>query len=102
MPLTQGDIVRYDAGSLFYKFRMMNGLHAVDCEISSAALRDIVGGQWATLQILDREAQFLKYRDQIERIASDLYDAATLPKPSLVRIFAKHLPRDKSSLRTPC
>jgi hypothetical protein len=58
MPLTRGEIVGHDAGGMFYKFTMMNGIHTVDCEISNVALSDLAGGRWATLQIPDREATF--------------------------------------------
>jgi hypothetical protein len=98
MPLTRGEIVGYDAGGMFYKFTMKNGVHAVDCEISNVALSDLVGGRWATLQVPDREVQFLRFREQIESIASKLFDA-DLSKPKLVRIFAKHLSREKNSPR---
>ena len=87
MPLTRGAVVGYDAVRMSYKFTMMDGARTVACEISSAALMDIVG------EIsIDRDAQFLVCRDEIEHIASTQFDA----KPAgPVRIFAKHLPRHK-------
>jgi hypothetical protein len=74
MPLTRGGIVGYDDGGMSYKFTMMDGIHAIDCEISSVALSDLLGGRWGKLEIADRDAQFLKFRDQIESIASDLFN----------------------------
>ena len=38
-----------------------------------------------------REAQFLEYRETIEGIASDLFDAAGAVRGSVVRIFTKHI-----------
>ena len=92
MPLTRGDIIGYDAGRMSYKFTMMNGGAAIDCEISSVALNDLIGDRWSKQEIADRDAQFLKFRDLIESIASDLFNAGP-SRPKVVRIFAKHLPR---------
>jgi hypothetical protein len=92
MPLTRGDVLGYDADRMSYKFTMTNGVETVDCEISSVALSEPIGGRWGKLEITDRDAQFLKFRDQIESIASNMFDTG-LPKPRVVRIFAKHLPR---------
>ena len=42
---------------------------------------------------LARQAQFTALRDAIERIASDMFDAAPAMKGYVVRIFTKHIPR---------
>lgn len=95
MPLTRGDILGYDADRMSYKFTMLNGVATINCEISNVALGDLVGSRWKTSEILDKEAQFLKFREQIESVASNIFDTS-LPKPSVVRIFAKHLRAGKN------
>jgi Protein of unknown function (DUF1488) len=90
MPLTRGAAVGYDAVRMSYKFTMLDGTRTVHCEISSAALTDIAGGRWQKIS-LDRDAQFLAFRDTIEHIASSQFDAR---QAGPVRIFAKHLPRN--------
>lgn len=90
MKLTRGDIIGYDAVRMFYKFTMLNGMDVVDCEISNVALSDISGDRPGTG---DRDAQFLKFRDLIEKLASARFDDNNAGP---VRIFAKHLPREKN------
>jgi hypothetical protein len=50
---------------MFYKFTMMNGVKTVDCEISNIALNDLT--RWENAQLPDRDAQFLSFRDLIEK-----------------------------------
>jgi hypothetical protein len=95
MPLTRGALIGYDARRMFFKFTMMNGEHIIECEISSAALGDLAGDRWQTPQTQKQEAQFNRCRDQVEKIASDLFDAGK--QVQSIRIFAKHLPRRSSS-----
>jgi hypothetical protein len=66
---------------------------AIDCQISSAALDDLAGQRSKPPQVLNRDAQFLEFRDQIEKLASDQFDRDIESKPKLVRIFAKHIPK---------
>jgi hypothetical protein len=95
MPLTRGEIIGYDARRMSYKFTMMDGVKKiVDCEISATALGDLVGSRWGTVQPPDRDAQFLKFRDLIEELASHLFEPNGA-RP--VRVFAKHLPSDNRS-----
>jgi hypothetical protein len=93
MPITRGTILGYDASRMTYQFTMMDGPHIIDCHISSPALDDLAGRRWQTPRVLDRDAQFLEFRDQIEKLASDQFDSRIESKPKLVRIFAKHIPR---------
>jgi hypothetical protein len=93
MPLTRGTIVGFDASRMTYKFTMMDGPHIIDCQISSAALDDLAGQRSKPPRFLDRDAQFLEFRDQIEKLASEQFDSHIESKPKLVRIFAKHIPR---------
>jgi hypothetical protein len=58
---------------------------AVPYEVSSAAL-DLLTGVRGTSPP-ERECQFLKLRDQIERAASEIFDKDNL---AAVRVFAKH------------
>jgi hypothetical protein len=95
MPLTRGGVVGYDAARMSYKFTMMNGAHVIGCEISGVALSDLSGMRWA--RSTDRDVQFLKSRDLIEKIASDRFDVAAVKTKTLL-IFAKHLPRNKTKL----
>lgn len=94
MPLTRGILIGYDDNRMFLRFTMMNGADIIDCEISAAALGDLAGDRWQTPQTLKQEAQFNRCRDQIEAIASDLFDAPG-SESNVVRIFAKHLPRKR-------
>lgn len=92
MPLTRGEAIGFDADRLFYRFTMMSGMRVVHCEISNVALSDIVKTNWKTVQSGDRESQFIIWRDTIEKVASDLFDAGG-GQAQKVQIFAKHFPR---------
>jgi hypothetical protein len=89
MPLTRGQILGYDNERLAFAFTMMNDGEVVPCQISDAAM-DGLAGTKGTLSIA-RQAQFVAYRDAIERIASDLFDKAPSIKGYVVRIFSKHI-----------
>jgi Protein of unknown function (DUF1488) len=90
MPLERGRIIGYDVERMTFEFTMADAKgHFVDCEISSTAM-DQLDGTKGTMPS-EREAQFLKLRDGIELIASDLFDKAT-PKPGrMIRIFHHHI-----------
>jgi hypothetical protein len=94
MPLTRGTILGFDASRMTYKFTMADGPHIIDCQISSAALDDLAGQRSKPPRVLDRDAQFFEFRDQIERLASDQFDRDVESKPKLVRVFAKHIRKD--------
>ena len=70
---------------------MLHGDVTVECQISDAAI-DELGGVKGTESIA-RQAQFLALRDAVERIASDMFDAAPAVKGYVVRIFTKHIPK---------
>jgi hypothetical protein len=91
MPLTRGTILGFDALRMTYKFTMADGPHIIDCQISSAALDDLAGQRSKPPRVLNRDARFLEFRDQIEKLASDQFDSEG--KPKLIRIFAKHIPK---------
>jgi hypothetical protein len=93
MPLTRGTILGFAASRMTYHFTMTDGPHIIDCQISSAALDELAGQRSKPPRVLNRDAQFLEFRDQIEKLASDQFDRDIESKPKLVRIFAKHIPK---------
>jgi Protein of unknown function (DUF1488) len=85
MPLERGQVIGYDAGPMTFRFTMMDDkANVVDCEISSAAMDELAGGRGA--KPAERAAQFLRLRDKIERIASDVFDEMPTPGRK-VRVF---------------
>jgi hypothetical protein len=47
---------------------MTEGPHIIDCQIRSAALDDLAGQRARPPRVLNRDAQFLEFRDQIESL----------------------------------
>lgn len=89
MPLERGWIIRYDVDRMTFEFTMIYKAQAsiVDCKISSTAM-DQLADTKGTMPS-EREAQFLRLRDEIERIASNLFDK--WPRPDeMIRIFFHH------------
>jgi len=91
MPLTRGRVVGHDGERLAFKFTMLNGEETVDCQISDAAMDELAGVKGT--ESLARQAQFVAMRDAVERIASDMFDAAPPVKGYVIRIFTKHIPK---------
>jgi hypothetical protein len=91
MPLTRGQTVGYDDKRLAFRFTMLNAGDTIDCQISDAAMDELVGTKGSPHTI--REAQFLEHRETIEGLASDLFDAAGALRGAVVRIFSKHIPK---------
>ena len=89
MPLKRGGIVGYDADRMSYKFTMMHQARIVDCEISSAALDDLANEKGVRPD--ERESQFKRLRDAIERVASNIFDQGGMAQSERIRIFAKHI-----------
>jgi len=88
MPLTRGIALGYDAQRMIFAFTMLNKkAETIACEISSSAM-DELASKRGTLPV-EREAQFLRFRETIERIASDNFDEG--PIAHGVRVFAKHI-----------
>jgi len=77
-----------------FLFTMTDGAKMVDCEISSSALDDLDGvkGTWPD----EREAQFMRLREVVERVASYLFKRQGRSTAARVRIFSK----DVRSLRS--
>jgi hypothetical protein len=91
MPLERGRRIRYDVDPMTFEFTMTDKTLGtiVDCRISSTAMSQLAGTKGTTPS--EREARFLGLWDEIERIASDLFDEA-LPKPvRMTRIFHHHI-----------
>jgi hypothetical protein len=90
MPLERGRIIGYDTDRMTFEFTMTDAKgNFVDCKISSTAMDQLVGVRGTMPS--EREEQFLRLRDEIERIASDLFEKAK-PKPvRMIRIFHHHI-----------
>jgi hypothetical protein len=91
MPLTRGRILGYDNERMAFGFSMLNGSEEVECQISAAAMDELVGGPRGSY--VDREAQFSLLRETIESLASGKFDASTIVSSSMLRIFAKDMPK---------
>jgi hypothetical protein len=88
MPLERGRTIGYDVSRMTFEFTMMDDkAKVVGCEISNAAMDEFAGVR-GTMPA-EREAQFLRLRHEIERIASSPFDEM----PTLggkTRIFYHH------------
>jgi len=89
MPLTRSQVVGYDGERLAFKFTMLNADQTINCQISDAAMDELVGTKGSLYTV--RQAQFLAHRETIEKLASELFDAAGAIPGSVVRIFSKHI-----------
>ena len=89
MPLTRSQEIGYDGERLAFKFTMLNADQTINCQISDAAMDELVGTKGSLYTV--RQAQFLAHRETIEKLASDLFDAADAVPGSVVRIFSKHI-----------
>jgi hypothetical protein len=72
-----------------FLFTMMHGTGSVECEVSSAALDDLDAMKGTRPD--EREAQFLRLRDVIERVASSVFERQGKRHGERVRIFSKHV-----------
>jgi len=85
MPLTRGRIFGYDNSRMAFRFSMLDGGEEVECQISAAAMADLVGGP--------RETQFSRLRETIEGLASTKFDTAKTVRGGILQIFAKDVPK---------
>ena len=99
MPLTRGEAVGYDADLMAFGFTMKNGQQIVQCQISRAALVDLVGRSTGGAR-RDLPAQFEAHRELIEAITSAEFDRISNEETRLVRIFAKHIPSHPTQVTT--
>ena len=91
MPLTPGHITGYDNERMVFRFSMFCGDELVECQISAAAIDELVGGPRGSY--VDRQTQFAQLRQTIERLASAKFEAGTLVRGTTLRIFAKDIPK---------
>jgi hypothetical protein len=92
MPLTRGHILGYDKERMAFGFSMLNGGEEVQCQISAAAMDDLIGGPRGGY--VDRETQFSQLRETIESRASAKFDTTgTIVRGGILRIFAKDIPK---------
>jgi len=90
MTLERGQIIGYDTERMTFEFTMTDAKgKMVHCKMSSTAM-DQLDGAKGTMPS-EREAQFVKLRDKIERIASDLFDKDVSGPVGLIRIFHHHI-----------
>ena len=83
----------YATERMMFLFTMMHTARIVDCEISNSALDDLDGEKGTRPG--EREAQFKRLRDPIERIASDTFEQNGRPESETIRIFSKHVKAGK-------
>jgi hypothetical protein len=69
-----------------FQFTMLYEGETVECWISSAAMDEIAGKRG--LLPAQREAQFLELREEIERIASEIFDGDTIVRGAVICVFA--------------
>jgi hypothetical protein len=91
MPLTRGRILGYDNERMTFRFSMFTGSKEVECQISAVAIDELVGGPRG--RYVNREAQFSLLRETIESVASAKWDTGTIVCGSILRIFAKDIPK---------
>jgi len=94
MPLTRGRIGGYDSERMAFGFTMLDGNQEIECQISDAAMEELAGTRGTPS--IARQGQFVALRDVIERIASDLHDGGPAVKGATIRIFTKHIPRERN------
>ena len=92
MALTRGGTIGYDTQIMCYRFTMLDeGGQDVPCSISSVALDDLSSNRCVSDERrVDRNAQFLALRDDIEALASMLHDNGVRDRGA-IRIFGKHV-----------
>ena len=91
MSLMRDKIIGHDRERLAFQFTMLNGASVVPCQISDAAMDELAGTTGTESSA--RQAQFLSLRDDIEKIASDLFAKGPPVEGLAIRIFAKHIKR---------
>jgi hypothetical protein len=90
MILERGRIIGYDAGRMSFEFTMTDREgKTVHCKISSTAMDELAGIKGTRPS--EREALFLRFRDDIERMASDLFDKGVPGPIGLIHVFRHHI-----------
>jgi len=91
MPLTRGRILGYDNERMVFRFSMLYGDEEVECQISAAAIDELVGGPKGSY--VDRQTQFSQLRQTIESLASAKFATGPVVRGNALRIFAKDIPK---------
>jgi hypothetical protein len=68
---------------------MFSGGEEVECQISAAAIDELVGGPRGSY--VNRETQFSLLRETIESLASAKFETSSFVRGSILRIFAKDI-----------
>jgi hypothetical protein len=89
MPLTRDKVIGHDPKRLAFRFTMLNAEKLVPCQISDAAMDELAGAMGT--EDSARQAQFFSLRDDIEEIASELFEQVPPVDGYVVRIFTKHV-----------
>src|SRR3954462_8162476 len=89
MPLTRDRIIGHDTERLAFRFTMLHGVDTVECQISDAAMDELAGTKGT--EAMARQGQFGAFREAVEGIASDMFDAVPIVKGRVIRIFTKHV-----------
>ena len=97
MPLTPGHILGYDRERMVFRFSMLYGDEQIECQISAAAIDELVGGPRGSY--VDRQTQFGQLRQTIESLASAKFGAGTVVRapPSA---FLQKISKSKSTGRS--
>jgi len=91
MPLIRGRILGYDYERMAFRFSMLDDGEEFECQISAAAIDELVGGPRGSY--VDRDTQFSQLRETIESLAAAKFDTGTFVSGSVIRIFAKDIPK---------
>jgi hypothetical protein len=73
MALTQGRFISYEYDRMVVLFSMLDGEREIHCAISTSAMDDMEGVVLAKAD--QREAQFMRLRENIEACANSKYQA---------------------------
>ena len=90
MRLERGQIIGYDTERMTFEFTMTDAKgKTFHCKISSTAMDELAG--FKGTKPSEREAQFVKLRDKVERIASDLFEKGVPGPIGLINVFRHHI-----------
>ncbi len=89
MPLTRSKIIGYDPKSMVYRFLMMHGNQPIECSVSIAVFKHLEKSRYPSDNM---DAQFLRWRETIEKAISDKFDAGGASVAS-VHLFLKDVNR---------
>jgi hypothetical protein len=91
MPLLRGRPIGYDTRRMTFYFTMLTpDARTIECNISNSAIALLGGNRWKSPQ--EPNIAFELLRDQIEQLASNMYDRHNSDQ---IQIFAKHVDTTK-------